>query len=429
MPPKVNARIANAPQLLIKVIAAETGALIAGGAPIINLSQGSPNAPPFPSALDAVRGVLDSAKLPYTAVAGTDDVRATCAAFLNRGVLDLDASSADCEGVYEASHVCVTNGAVQAVWNVLSLSVDGPDDVVVTPLPAYGLYLSDTALLGGTFAPLECGSEEDGFAFRAADVRRVFDTHGPRMRVLVLCAPNNPTGRCWTADEARDLAAELDAQLAAHPDYRFSVLLDEVYTGISSVEHVSLLRYASPALRRCCFFACSASKGLGGAPGARAGFVACADAELMTHLVKVQMAATANVSVLAQQLLRGSLEHVMAHGVADVNAFYEQRTRLVCERLAAYVRFPPQGTFYVVASAAGLGYATDVDVIRDLRDAYTRGEPHGVALVPLSAFAVPAEMCLVRICCAADLDVLDRACQVVCSVWGKRSGGGLKAQH
>ncbi len=77
------------------------------------------------------------------------------------------------------------------------------------------------------------------------------------------------------------------AQLARFPD-SFSVLLDEVYTGIAE-EHHSLLRYASPALRRVIFFACSASKGLGGAPGARAGFVACADPDLMAQLAKIQM--------------------------------------------------------------------------------------------------------------------------------------------
>ncbi len=76
-------------------------------------------------------------------------------------------------------------------------------------------------------------------------------------------------------------------QLAAYPD-TFSVLLDEVYTGIGE-DHHSLLRYASPALRRCIFFTCSASKGLGGAPGARAGFIACADPDLMLHLAKIQM--------------------------------------------------------------------------------------------------------------------------------------------
>ncbi len=44
---KVVARVAKAPTLLIKKIAAETAALLAAGAPILNLSQGSPNLPMF----------------------------------------------------------------------------------------------------------------------------------------------------------------------------------------------------------------------------------------------------------------------------------------------------------------------------------------------------------------------------------------------
>ena len=44
---KVVARVASVPTLLIKKIAAETAALLAEGAPIINISQGSPNLPMF----------------------------------------------------------------------------------------------------------------------------------------------------------------------------------------------------------------------------------------------------------------------------------------------------------------------------------------------------------------------------------------------
>ena len=62
---------------------------------------------------------------------------------------------------------------VKACYHVLALSVEGPDDVVVVPLPSYGLYEADTLLLGGTVAHLACGDASNGFAIRPADLEKV----------------------------------------------------------------------------------------------------------------------------------------------------------------------------------------------------------------------------------------------------------------
>ena len=45
----------------------------------------------------------------------------------------------------------ITAGAIQAVYNALALSIDGPEDEFISPLPAYGLYKHTTGLLGGKF--------------------------------------------------------------------------------------------------------------------------------------------------------------------------------------------------------------------------------------------------------------------------------------
>ncbi len=121
---------------------------------------------------------------------------------------------------------------------------------------------------------------------------------------------------------------------------------------------------------------------------------------------------------------------------------YSDRTALVCDRLraigethlgAAGALLPeaPQGTFYVIARFSALGLEDDLAVQRHLRDAY-KGVPgcsHGVAVVPLSAFALPAALCLVRLCCALDVDVLVSAMDVVercvaAAVAGRAGAGG-----
>lgn len=122
-----------------------------------------------------------------------------------------------------------------------------------------------------------------------------------RVRSVVLCFPNNPVGTTLTATEARDIAAFLDEKLAQFPASDFSVLLDEVYIGITAPgAHHSVLSYASARLLRNCFLVLSVSKGLGAMPGARGGFLAAFDQAVVPELVKVQMACTANASSVSQ---------------------------------------------------------------------------------------------------------------------------------
>ena len=121
------------------------------------------------------------------------------------------------------------------------------------------------------------------------------------VRSVVLCFPNNPVGTTLTASEARDIAAFLDEKLAQFPAADFSVLLDEVYIGITAPgAHHSVLSHASPRLLRNCFLVLSVSKGLGAMPGARGGFLAAFDQAVVPELVKVQMACTANASSVSQ---------------------------------------------------------------------------------------------------------------------------------
>jgi hypothetical protein len=138
---KVNSRVLEAPQQLIKVIAAQTARLIEQGAPILNLSQGSPNLPMFEAAHDAAVAELATRRLPYTDVPGRVEVRQACADFLNHIVLGIGAEKAGGDGAgggdggsdgsdaatgdsvdgpraprvgpYGPEHICITNGAVQ----------------------------------------------------------------------------------------------------------------------------------------------------------------------------------------------------------------------------------------------------------------------------------------------------------------------------
>lgn len=107
--PHIRPSVASAQPLLIKQIAAETGVLVAGGAKILSLAQGTPNLPLFQPAIAAMTELVSSGKLPYTDVQGLAGVRATAAEFVRKYYpMPSHAEPLD------ADHVLITTGAAQA---------------------------------------------------------------------------------------------------------------------------------------------------------------------------------------------------------------------------------------------------------------------------------------------------------------------------
>jgi len=439
--PFIKPTVAAARPLLIKQIAAETAALVSGGATILSLAQGTPNLPLFAQASEKMIALIEKGSLPYTDVAGLAAVRDSCARFV-RERYTLPAHAAALTG----ANCMVTAGAAQAVYNALALSVgSSPADVVLSPLPAYGLYQHQCSILGAQFEPIPT-QKERGFKPTAEEIEQAFAKHAVtgadgqqrcNVRSLVLCFPNNPCGTLLSAAEAQAIAAALDRVLErlypASGAEDFSLVLDEVYIGIHATgQHHSPLTYASPRLLRSCFLVLSASKGLGAMPGARAGFLTAFDASLIGECTKLQMAVTANASLVAQVGLQASLEHVLEapEALSAVHEYYRERTALCVERLNAIAAkyFPsaadgtpvtvarqPEGTFYVMADfGAWPGMQTDRQIQEFLRDQYKLSPRRvGVACVPGCAFALRAEDKLVRFSCAVEKPVLEAALEVI----------------
>lgn len=363
-------------------------------------------------------------------------------------------------------HVMITAGAVQAVYNVLAMSIECSSDVVLCPLPAYGLYKHQTELLGGTFVPVETQSghhddsddSDDGDVYipTVNDLRQVFNRYnngGQQIKSIVLCYPNNPVGSCLTAHQAQQLAQFLDEQLEV-TNNGFSIILDEVYFGILNlashsdatsdrlIPHVSILQYASERVLRNSFLILSASKGLGSMPGMRCGLVCCLDEQMIRHMTNIQMACSANACIVSQIGLQASLTHVMNHPresmLQHVSQHYGERTRYTVHRLnqlCAKHRLPdvdtattrsvprvarePSATFYVFANFSSLlpdecGISTDEQIQQFFRDMYLHGSlKTGVACVPGVAFGMDPRQKLIRFSCAVDMKDLETAMDII----------------
>ena len=119
----------------------------------------------------------------------------------------------------EADDVLVFAGAEEAIYCLLSTSLEPGDHVIVT-FPGYqSLY--EVARAAGAQVSLHLLREEDGWSL---DVDRLVRSFRAETRMVVVNVPHNPTGMLPSQDEWRRLAtacADAGVRLVADEVYRF----------------------------------------------------------------------------------------------------------------------------------------------------------------------------------------------------------------
>jgi N-succinyldiaminopimelate aminotransferase len=151
----------------------------------------------------------------YPTTHGGEPLRAAIAGWLERryGVPALDA----------ATMVLPVNGSREALFGIAHCVVDGtePGALVLCPNPFYQIYEGAAYLAGAE--PYFVNSEPArNFA---CDYASVPDDVWPRVQLLYLCSPGNPTGATLSLDDWRDLFALSDR-------YGFVIAADECYSEI-----------------------------------------------------------------------------------------------------------------------------------------------------------------------------------------------------
>ncbi len=118
------------------------------------------------------------------------------------------------------TEVAVTVGASQALFVALQTLLSPGDEVLLLE-PFFDLYVGQIHLAGGkpSYVPLH----PDGVGGWSLDIELLRSKITPKTRVLVLNSPHNPTGKVFTEQEMKDIAAVV----REHP--RLVVISDEVY--------------------------------------------------------------------------------------------------------------------------------------------------------------------------------------------------------
>ena len=342
----------------------------------INLAQGFPD---FPAPQDIKRAAITAIEADVNQYAITWGARDLRQAIARKTAWHLGLE------IDPDREVTVTCGSTEAMIATLMATLDPTDEVVVFE-PFYENYRPDAILSGATSRLVRLHAPD--WRFDPDELRAAFTE---RTRAIILCNPNNPTGKVYTREEM-----ELIASLCQEHDVL--CVTDEIYEHIlfdepdgARAEHICMAQL--PGMRERTVVINSLSKTYA-VTGWRVGY-AIAPPELSTAIRKVHDFLT--VGAAAPLQAAGAYALSLPPGYYEsMRADYQHRRDLFLPALerAGFRVFRPRGAYYVMADIGDFGFANDVEFTRHLiRNV-------GVACVPGSSFYSDpaADSSFVRFC-------------------------------
>ncbi|MDR0799512.1 MAG: pyridoxal phosphate-dependent aminotransferase [Dysgonamonadaceae bacterium] len=221
--PQVSERLAALSPSETLAMSQKSDELKAQGIDVINLSVGEPDffTPDLIKA--AAKKAIDENFSFYSPVPGYLSLRKAIANKLKRDN-GLD---------YSPAQIVCSNGAKQAVCNVL-LSIVGAGDEVIVPAPYWVSYVEMVKLAEGTNVIVTAGIDQN-FKITPQQLEAAITS---KTKALILCSPSNPSGSVYSHDELQGLAEIL----AKYPN--ITVISDEIYEHINYIgKHASIAQF------------------------------------------------------------------------------------------------------------------------------------------------------------------------------------------
>ncbi len=311
--------------------------LKAQGVDVINLSVGEPDFETPAHIKDAAKRAIDENFTFYTPVAGYMSLRKA----VSEKLLKENGVS------YAPEQIVVSNGAKQALCNVILATIN-PGDEVIIPMPAWVSYVEMVKLAGGKTVEILADIQQD-FKITPEQLEAAIT---PATRMILICSPSNPTGSIYSREELEGLVKVL----AKYPD--IMVLADEIYEHINFTgSFTSMASFPEIADRTIIINGVSKAYAM---TGWRIGYCA-APQWLAKAVTKLQGQYTSNASSIAQKAAEAAYTGSQ-DCIAEMNKAFERRRDLVVKLASEIPGLKvnrPQGAFYLFPEvSAYLGKTT-----------------------------------------------------------------------
>ncbi|QTQ14797.1 aminotransferase class I/II-fold pyridoxal phosphate-dependent enzyme [Treponema parvum] len=346
--------------------------LIIGRDDIISLGVGEPDFPTPWLMREEAFYHLEKGQTSYTSNRGLLELREEIAKYLERYKL-----------FYEPkAEILVTIGVSEAVDAVLRAILNPGDEIIVCE-PCYVSYQPLASLCGVNIIRLN--TRDNGFIPSAEQIENAIS---PKTKAVMLCSPNNPTGRVIPAQELKKIAETVKK-------HKIWCLSDEVYCELvyDGVKHVSIGSFSGMKDYTVVLNGFSKAFAM---TGWRIGFVA-APGDLMEQVNKLHQYSTICAPIMSQYAAAEGLRNGWAE-VEKMRTSYRQRRNLMYNAFCS-INLPcaePEGAFYIFPDIRSTSLSSEEFATRLI-------EKHQVAVIPGSVFGEAGEG-FVRCCYATNID-------------------------
>jgi aminotransferase len=358
--PQLNRHVSHKASLFTESVIREmTREALKHGA--VNLSQGFPDfAAPEDIKQAAMQAIADDVNQ-YAITWGAKDFREAIAR-KTKDYLGLD--------VDPETEITVTCGSTEGMIAAMMATVDAGEEVVVFE-PFYENYAPDAILSDARprYVPLRAPD----WSFDRDELRAAFNE---RTKAIIICNPNNPTGKVFTRDELEFIAS----LCIEHDALCFT---DEIYEHIiypredADIQHISMAQLAGMRERTVIVNSMSKTYSV---TGWRVGYC-IAPAAITNAIRKVHDFLTVGAAAPLQTAGAYALSLPPSY-YEHLQTDYRARRDLllpVLERVG-FRTFKPDGAYYVMTDISAFGFKSDVEFTRHLI------REIGVACVPGSSF-------------------------------------------
>jgi len=336
----------------------------------VNLGQGFPD---FAAPEDIKRKAMEAIAADHNQYAITWGVKSFRDAivektkwFLN---LDVDAET----------EITVTCGSTEGMIAGMMATVDAGEEVVVFE-PFYENYAPDAILSDAKPRYVPLYQTENGWNFDRDELRNAFNE---RTKAIIICNPNNPTGKVFTKEELEfiaDLCKEFDAicftdEIYEHIIYNSKFKIQD--SGLDGPKHISMAQIDGMRERTVVVNSLSKTYSV---TGWRVGYC-IAPPDITSAIRKVHDFLTVGAAHPLQIAGTYALSLPESYYV-DLQQEYQRKRDFIVPILqnAGFKCEMPQGAYYVMTDVSGFGFKNDVEftkyLIREI----------GVAVVPGSSF-------------------------------------------
>ena len=324
---KLSKRAQNLNPSLTLSITAKAKEMKKQGLDVVSFSAGEPDFDTMFHIKEAAKKAIDEGFTKYTASSGIIELKeAICAKFRRDNWLD-----------YEPKNIIVSTGGKQALFNMIMVTVD-PGDEVIIPVPYWVSYEEMVKIADGKCVFLKTNN----FKINPQDLEKAIT---PKTKMLIFNSPSNPTGVVYDEKELKQIAAIC----LKHNIY---ILSDEIYEKlIYGKKHVSIAS-VNEKIKKLTIVVNGVSKSYA-MTGWRIGYAA-AEEEIVKASTRLQDHTTSNPTSISQKAALAAINGPEDH-VAKMIYEYKKRRDFMVDRLNridGMIANRPDGAFYVFANVS-----------------------------------------------------------------------------